>query len=72
MSVRTTSTTGAVSMSASTSQATTGAPAMMDSCWPTMATTVWVSAECWQETFHFMSMPRQPGVFSVFYHLEYP
>lgn len=38
-SVRTT-TTEAVSTSASTYLATTGAPAMMDSCWPTTDTTV--------------------------------
>lgn len=40
-SVRTT-TTAAVYMTASTYLATTGAPATMDSCWHTMATTVWV------------------------------
>lgn len=41
MSVRTT-TTAAVYTTASTYLATTGAPAMTDSCWHTMATTVWV------------------------------
>lgn len=34
---------GAVSTNASTYQATTGACATMDSCWPTMDTTVWVT-----------------------------
>lgn len=37
-----TTTTVAVYMTASTYLATTGAPATMDSCWHTMATTVWV------------------------------
>lgn len=41
MSVKTT-TMGAVFMNVSTYLATTGAPAMMDSCWPTTDTTVWV------------------------------
>lgn len=45
MSVRTT-TMGDVSMNASTFQATTGAPATMDSCWPMMDTTVWVRPLC--------------------------
>ncbi|CAG14655.1 unnamed protein product, partial [Tetraodon nigroviridis] len=41
MSARTTTMVG-VSMNASTSLETTGVPATMASCWPTMDTTVWV------------------------------
>lgn len=44
-SVKMTTTTGAASMTALTSLGTTGAPALMASCWLMMDTTAWVSGE---------------------------